>query len=191
MSEQKSVGDASQDAGGKTEDTSNDVVRYELFDKAVKQYKREKETRSQLENELNSLKEAKLKEQNEWKTLYEQEKAQRAELATTLQSQEEAILKNLKYSAFEKHLGGRIVDDAYQAFVPFEKIVIDPDTKMVNEDSVKLAVSDFVKKHSKLVEFQSSKMPNAAPSSYGNIQSKPFEQMSKEEIEKELLSRFK
>lgn len=125
--------------------------------------------------------ESKLKEQNEWKTLAEQkekeaaeEKARRAELEST-------ILESVKLSAFQKHLGGKIKDDAYYQFVDTEKIAYNPETKRVDEQSVKDVVADFVKRHSSLVEFSKGRMPNEAASSV-KTSSKSTEDMSTEEL---------
>jgi len=172
-------------ASGIEEKTQKDKVAYETYQRTLAEAKKAKAERDVLLAEKQAMSDNKLKEQNEWKKFAEQkekeaaeEKAKRAELEST-------ILDSLKLSAFQKLLGGKIKDDAYFQFVDTDRITYNPETKRVDEESVKSVVADFVKRHSGLVEFKSGKMPNEAASNV-TIGSKNIEDMTALEIEQHI-----
>lgn len=186
MSTDNAASGAPQESSGQSENQSNDKVSYDTYRKVLNEAKKLREAFKQVEEEKQRLSEQKLREQNEWKTLAEQYKAKLEETTKTLHEQETSIVNGMKYQEFEKHLGGRLKDQDYATFVPFDKIAINPETKRVDEESVKGAVADFVKKHSHLVEFQSgAKLPNEAARP-GSIGVKPIEEMSSSDIMNEL-----
>jgi len=189
MSNQSEAGGPPQENSVPTEQ-SQDKVSYDTYRKVLNEAKKTKELLKQLESEKQQLSENKLKEQNEYKTLWEQTQSRLAETEKVLSEKEQTVIKTTKYQAFERYLGGRLRDQSYDVFVPYDNIVFDPETQKINDDSVKMAVSDFVKKHGHLVEFQSNKLPSDAANSFAQSGVKTPDRMSKEEIEKELLKRF-
>lgn len=165
-----------------------DVVKYETYSRVLAEAKKLKEKVKTYEDTIQQSQENKLKEQNEWKALAEQYKAKLDQTSSVLQEQERSIINGLKYHEFEKHLGGKLKNNDYATFVDFEKIILNPETKQVDPDSVKSVVSDFVKSHPSLVEFNSTgKLPNQAATGYSPV-SKSLSDMSKEEIEKHILA---
>lgn len=188
MSDQASVSDASQANSVQPETKSSDVVKYETYSRVLSEAKKLKEKVREYESVLEQSKEQKLKEQNEWKVLAEQYKAKLDETSRTLVEQEQSIINGLKYQEFEKHLGGRLKNKDYATFIPFDRIVLNPETKSVDLESVKAVAADFIKEHSSLVEFVGSgKLPNQAPQQFVP-QSKKVSEMSKEELEKHILA---
>lgn len=188
MSDQTTVSDGTQANGVQPENKPNDVVKYETYSKVLSEAKKLKEKVREYETVLQQTQEQKLKEQNEWKQLAEQYKSKLDETSKTLQEQEQSIINGLKYQEFEKHLGGRLKKKDYAAFVPFDRIVLNPETKSVDADSVKAAAADFIKEHSALVEFVGGgKLPNQAAQSFVP-QSKRVDEMTKEELEKHILA---
>lgn len=176
-----------QQASGNA-DKSQDKVAYESFRKSVEAEKKARERANELEKRLKDIEtrdqqanDNKLKEQNEWRALAESKEKAYLETSAKLADLETTILDSVKLSAFQKHLGGRIKDDAYYQFVDTNSIAYNPDTKRVDEESVKSVVADFVKRHSSLVEFRSGKMPNEAASN-ATFSSKKVEDMSKDEL---------
>ena len=172
-------------ASGSEEKNQKDKVAYETYQRTLAEAKKAKAERDVLLAEKQAMSDNKLKEQNEWKQYAEQkekeaadEKAKRADLEST-------ILDSLKLNAFQKLLGGRIKDDSYYQFVDTDRITYNPETKRVDEESVKSVVAEFVKRHSSLVEFQSGKMPNEAASNVA-ISSKKVEDMTALEIEQQI-----
>lgn len=188
MSDQMGVSDSTQANSVQTETrTANDVVKYETYSKVLSEAKKLKEKVKEYETVLQQSQEQKLKEQNEWKALAEQYKNKLDQTSHVLQEQEKSIVNGLKYHEFEKHLGGKLKDKDYATFVEFDRIILNPETKQVDEDSVKAVAADFVKKHASLVEFQGSgKLPNQAATSFipGN---KSVEEMTTKELEKQIL----
>ncbi len=164
-----------------------DVVKYDTYSRVLAEAKKLKDKVREYESVLQQTQEQKLKEQNEWKTLAEQYKSKLDQTSRTLEEQERAITNGLKFQEFEKHLGGKLKKRDYASFVDFEKIVLNPETKSVDEDSVKTVVSDFIKEHSSLVDFGSQgKLPNQAPSKFAP-QGKRLEEMTVQELEKYML----
>ena len=111
MSDQNGVGDSSQASGAHTETRPvNDVVKYETYNKVLTEAKKLKDKVKEYETVLQQSQEQKLKEQNEYKLLWEQEKTKAQHLSTVLNEQEKSIINGLKYHEFEKHLGGKLKD---------------------------------------------------------------------------------
>lgn len=179
------VGSAeNQQTSGQAE-KSQDKVAYETYQRVLSEAKAAKEKLKLYEAEKQQITESKLKEQNEWKALAEQKEKSLAETTARLNELETTIVESVKLSAFQRHLGGKIKDEAYYSFVPVDQIVYNPETKKVDEDSVKGAVAEFVKRHASLVEFKQGKMPNEA-SSGAKVPAKSYEQMTTAELENEL-----
>jgi len=168
MSDPKPVSDPTQE-NSVLPDASQDKVSYDTYRKVLNEAKKTKDLLKQYEAERQVSDENKLKEQNQYKELFENKDKQVTELSKKLEQQESSINNSLKRQAFEKFLGGHLKSDAYSAFIPFDKIILDHETKRINDDSVKMAVSDFVKDHSALVEFQTGKLPNLAPKKYEEV----------------------
>ena len=166
MSDQN-VGSAStQEPSGQPETNSNDKVAYDTYRRVLAEAKKLKDQVKLYEEEKSKGHEQKLKEQNEWKALAEAKSAQAEQLEKALKEQQEQIVNGMKYQEFEKHLGGRLKSRDYATFIDFDKIVINPETKQIDQDSAKSVVSQFVKEHSSLVEFATGKLPNGAPKQF-------------------------
>lgn len=187
MSDQVGSGAASQENGVQSETKSNDVVKYETYNRVLSEAKKLKEKVKEYETVLEQSKEQKLKEQNEWKALAEQYKSKLDETQNILQHQEQSIVNGIKYQEFEKHLGGKLKKQDYATFVPFDRIILNPETKSVDPESVKAVVADFIKEHSSLVDFPAAgKLPNQAAQSFVP-QGKRVEEMDVKELEKYML----
>lgn len=188
MSDQNGVSDPSQSNSVTPEQKSSDVVKYETYSRVLAEAKKLKEKVKAYEDTLQQTQEQKLKEQNEWKALAEQYKAKLDQTTTVLQEQERSIVNGLKYHEFEKHLGGKLKSKDYATFVDFEKIILNPETKQVDPDSVKAVAAEFIKQHPSLVEFGTQgKLPNQAATGYVPT-TKSVNEMTKEELEKHILA---
>jgi hypothetical protein len=181
------VGSASTQEPVVQPDATNGKVSYETYQKVLNEAKKAKELVKTLAEEKAIANEKMLVEQNQWKTLAEQYKSKLDETSKTLSEQEKSIVTGLKYQEFEKHLNGKLKNRDYATFIDFEKIAINPDTKTIDEESVKGVVNDFLKSHSSLVEFGSKgTMPNMASQSYDSKKEKNYTEMTTAEIEAEL-----
>lgn len=186
MSDQNAGSASTQESSGSPENQTNDKVSYETYKRVLNEAKKLKEQVKLIEDERNRGQENKLKEQNEWKTLAESYQKRLEETSHKLNEQETSIVNGMKYQAFEKHLGGRLKDKDLAHLIEFDKIVMNPETKRIDEESVKGAVSDFVKKYSYVVEFNNgARMPNEAPKD-ARFGPKDPNEMSAKEIEDEL-----
>lgn len=159
----QAAGGGDQNSGANSGKGENQTVSYETYSKTVDEVKSLKAKLKEIETKSQTEIEAKLKEQGDWKTLAESKDAELKTLKQTLQSNEEAITDSIKLGAFQKHLGGKLKSDQYYSFVDTSKIAINPETKKVDEASVKQVVQDFIKEHSHLVDFKkNTKLPNDA-----------------------------
>lgn len=185
MTDTKAGSASNNEASGSAENEINGKVAYETYKRVLDEAKKAKEQLREAANYKAQLEESKLKEQNEWKALADQYKKQLDSTSQTLQEQEKSIMNGLKYHEFEKQLGGKLKDREYATFIDFEKIVVNPESKKVEEESVKVVVSEFLKKHSSLVEFPGgAKLPNQAGASVATPGlEKDIKSMSREEIE--------
>ena len=157
MSEQ-SQGSASVEVASSEKDKSQDKVAYETYQRVLAEAKTAKEKLRTLEAAQQAQVESKMKEQNEWKALAEAKELEAKNLSEKLNGLESTITESIAYN---------------------------PETKRVDEESVKKVVAEFVKKHASLVEFKAGKMPNEAGSTM-KVKEKNYSEMSKEEIEAEL-----
>lgn len=185
MSDQNGSGAANQNVGDVTDaKSSGDVVKYETYNRVLSEAKKLKEKVKEYEAASQNLQEQKLREQNEYKQLADTYKQQLEGIKSKFEDQEKSIINGLKYQEFEKHLGGKLRDRDYATFVDFEKIVLDPETRKVNEDSAKAVAAEFIKRHASLVEFGSTaKLPNQAASSASVSGGKDVSKMTPKELE--------
>lgn len=193
MSDSNAGSAAPQDPSGIPEkETLQDKVAYETYRRVLAEARKYKDQARMLEDEKNKNHELKLKENNEWKALAEAKASQVESLEKAYREQNEQIVNGLKYQQFEKLLGGKLKNQDYATFIDFDKIVINPETKRVDEESVKGVVGEFVKNHSHLVDFGDGKrMPNEAPSSGIISSNKNVEQMNAKELEEYIKAQYK
>lgn len=182
MSTENDVSDAPQTNSVQPENPQ-DKVAYDTYRRVLSEAKKLKDELRLIKEQEQKSHETKLKEQNEWKALAEAKSGQVEHLEKAFKDQNEQIVNGMKYQEFEKHLGGRLKDRDYATFIDFDKIVINPETKQIDAESVKGVVAEFVKKHSPLVEFQgTAKIPNVSGSSPSNFGSKSLDKMDSKEF---------
>lgn len=182
MSTEQSASGAAQEPSGSPDIKSDDKVSYETYRRSISEVKKLREQLRLHEEEKAKSHEEKLKADNQWKALAETYQKQLIEKSKVLEEQEQSIINGLKYQSFEKHLGGKLKKQDYATFIPFEKIVLNPETKQIDDDSVKQVVSGFVKEHSELVEFfGGAKLPNEAARA-SNMAGKSVNDMSPKEL---------
>lgn len=187
------------DAGGasdpKVGDEGKDIkdtVSRETYTRAMDELKTLQRQFRAIEDEKKVQNEQKLKEQNEWKTLAEQKEIELKAKSGELDELKTSLLDSVKLSAFQKHLGGKLRSDKYFDFVETDKIAYNPETRKVDEASVKAVIASFLKEHSHLVEFKGGKLPeNAAKGGFdGSKKSsgeKLIEEMDVSELESYIL----
>jgi hypothetical protein len=186
MSDSNVVSDQNQTNSVQSDVQTNDKVAYDTYRRVLSEAKKLKEQLKAFEEEKVKSHEQKLKEQNEWKALAEAKTAQAEQLEKLYKEQNEQIVNGMKYQEFEKHLGGKLKNKDYATFIDFDKIVMNPETRRIDDESVKGVVSNFVKNHSHLVEFYNgAKMPNEASKS-ASFSGKAPNEMSIDEIKNEL-----
>ena len=168
-------------------DATSGKVSYETYQKVLNEAKKAKELVKTLAEEKARSDEKTLAEQQQWKTLADQYKTQLEQTKSVLSEQEKSIVNGLKYQEFEKHLGGKLKNRDYATFIDFEKIAINPESRTVDEESVKSVVSEFLKSHSPLVEFGSGvRLPNSAGAGFDSKMQPSYKEMTTAQLEEEL-----
>lgn len=148
------VSDDKQGASGTTESTSSstDTVKYESYKKAVSQKKAAEARAKEVEEELNRIKaekeaeeENKLKEQNEFKELYEQAQSKLKEAEDKHNQLESSIVTQKKKDLLMRELG-RVKRPEYLEFAALDQI------DLSDPESVKKVAESFRENHSDLIE---------------------------------------
>lgn len=187
MSDQNAGGASTLVPVEQKDDSQNGKVSYETYKKVLDEAKRFKDMSKNLAEEKAKNDEKTLADQQQWKSLAEQYKTQLEQTKSVLNEQEKSIVNGLKYHEFEKHLGGKLKNKDYASFIDFEKIAINPESRTVDEESVKSVVNEFLKSHSPLVEFQSgSRLPQDAGAGFDSKKNVSYKEMTTSQIEEEL-----
>lgn len=182
----------------------NDVVAYESYQKVLNEKKNVQAKMSEIEKQYNEMlaaqkaqEEAKLNEQGEYQKLVELKDQKIKELESKMNEafQEKSMVKKdledtWKLQAFYQKLNGNVKRNEYLSFVDLDSIVIDPETRQVDETSVENVVSKFMENHGDLVQVRKpASLPSDAPKGRAP---KSFNDMSKSEqsgVMQELISR--
>lgn len=180
------VGSAQTSESSASGEQQEDKVAYSTYKRVLSEAKKFKELAENLSKQTEAEREQKLKDQNEWKAIAELNKQKLEVAQRELDEKNKAIEEGLKFSEFQRQLGGKLKHSSYVNHIDFNKIIINPETGMIEESSVKSVVNDFLKDHSSLVDFgQKARLPNAA-ASVGSVGSKSLEQMTSQELQDEL-----
>lgn len=159
-------------ASGNSDPKEDGRVAYETYQKVLREKKsRDEQLKSASEKlaayeaEKAALEEAKLKEQGEFKALLEKEQAKRKAYEEELSGLKQGLQNSIKKSALEEKLGGKLRKSEYAAFIPFERIAIDPETMKVDDLSLAEVAEEFQKEHKVLFDFGKSGngIPGTAP----------------------------
>lgn len=151
---------------------TSETVSYDTHKRTLAQRAKLKEERDALNAELEKFRqaerereEAKLKEQGEYKKLLEAKEERIRQLEGNTREYEQRFVNAHKLNAFKEALGAGLRKPEYYDFVELEKIVIDPDTGLVDHDSLAPVVDDFRTKYDELVDrgARSKELPNQAP----------------------------
>lgn len=182
MSTNPASGENQTDSNLEDKNKTKLPVEPEVYTRIMGELKTAQAKLKLLEAEKANQEDSKLKEQNEWKTLAEQKEKALLETTAKLNDLESNIVDSFKINAFQRLLGGKIKNESYYQFVDTSAIAYNPETKRVDEESVKVVVADFIKNHSSLVEFKAGRMPNEA-SNGAKISTKGVEDMTTSELE--------
>lgn len=126
------------------------------------------EVQSQLEkfNEDARLKqEETLKQQGEYKRLWEEEQKSKADLTEKLKKKEEKELALRKIDVVMQELGVPLAKAEYWNFMDLSKIPVDESTQDIDRNIAKKIASDFMRDFPELLAKKTGKMPNEAASS--------------------------
>jgi hypothetical protein len=123
--------------------------------------------------------ENRLKEQNEFKALFENERKKTEELQQGLAERDLREKNARKLNAFLKTVGGQ-VDEKYWLHIDIDKILVDPNTGVVDEMSVTKEVERFKATYPEVLRKpQATSMTVAAPNGVGSLDVISYEEWKK------------
>lgn len=144
--------------------------------------------KSEYEAKLKSIEEEKMREQNQWKELFEREKQDKEAALKKSENDRNSYLTTVKKSALKAELGGR-VKDVYLSHANISAIEFDEHGN-INQESLLKVANDFRQNHGELLGPSSSSEPTsfASPTSQtlAEPQSKSVGEMSDAEYRQAL-----
>jgi predicted nuclease with TOPRIM domain len=123
------------------------------------------EAQAQLEklnNEAKAKQEETLKQQGEYKRLWEEEQKSKAELSEKLKKKEEKELALRKIDVVMQELGVPLAKAEYWNFMDLGKIPVDEATQDIDRNIAKQVASDFMRDFPELLSKKPGKMPSDA-----------------------------
>lgn len=149
----------------------SDVVKREAYEGVTKDLhkfkqraKEESALRAELEVRLKAIEEEKLKEQANWKELYEKRNQEVEQIRNEVTTEKERYLKSVKMAALKSELGGK-VKDTYLVHADINSISFNEDGSL-NPESVQAVANSFREEHSSLIPSDNNtSITNPAPAS--------------------------
>lgn len=163
MSEEitSSVGDTTADGSAAA---SEETVSVPAYRKLLTQRKNDQEKMRSLQeqldvinNEKSASAEAKLQEDGEYKKLIELKDAELLKFKEDNGILANEIHRSTKRQAFFGKMEGKLKKNAYENFIDFDSIVIDPSSQQVDSMSVDAAVKSFLDEYGDLVDVGQAK----------------------------------
>ena len=176
---------------GSEKNEQRNVVAHESFVKALDEKKRAQAKAADLQRQLDEIQnrakldeEEQLKKKGEFQKLLELKESKLQTLEQQMRSAEEravgaerAITDTWKLNHFYEKLPGKLKNRQYLTFVDLDDIVLNPETKEVDSDSLDKVVNSFMEEHGHLVEKQTKgRLPGDAAGGYNAIS---YEQWAK------------
>lgn len=152
------------DSGKKSEDKAFMAIKEEKKALAAKLA----DAQAQLEKlnaEARAKQEETLKQQGEYKRLWEEEQKSKTELMEKLKGKEAKELALRKIDVVMQELGVPLAKAEYWNFMDLSKIPVDESTQDIDRNVAKQVASDFMRDFPELLSKKPGKMPNEAPSS--------------------------
>ena len=174
-----------------TEKTKKDTVAYDTYRRAMSELKEAQAKLKEQDAQRKLEEDERLKTQNEWKQIAERREKELADMRSHFEEQNSWIEKSVKLNAVYKHLGGKLKHQDYSSFIPLDKVLVNPETKLVDEATAKEVAAEFASTHSSLVEFRTPRLPNEAPGQKTTMSGKSLDEMTREEIQERILSLHK
>jgi hypothetical protein len=175
------VSDQNQDASGvevskdqevsQSVDDAQETVSYQQHKRLLAQRKADQlkakemaEKLAEYERRDAERQESLLKEQQKYKELAELKEQKLKEYEAREHEREKALMDGAKLNAFKELLPGQVTNKSYYAFVNLDAIEIDPETGVVDQDSVEKQVNEFVTHHRGLFTPNTgARLPHEAP----------------------------
>jgi hypothetical protein len=154
------------------QDTKNDVVQYETYKRVLSDHKKSKARAEELaaklaeiEQKEKDLEETRLKEQGEYKKLLDIERKKREVEESKRIQYEKNLIDAHKLNAVKERLPGKIKRNEYYSFIDTDKVLIDPETGIIDETSIEEVVNGFLAEHTSLIDVGNTvKLPQHAAS---------------------------
>jgi hypothetical protein len=157
---------------------------YQDVNQDMHKYKAKLKETEALLNQLKAEKEAaemnSLKENEQWKTLYEKTQAQMDQIASTRAQEKDQFINYHKKNAVIRELGG-FKKDEYNNFINVNTIELDEQGNVVQE-TLSAEVNRIKQTYPELIKgVPANNLPSAAPKGFEANNSKPYSQMTEKE----------
>jgi len=147
----------------KPEQTQDNRVSYETYQKVLDEAKKAKEKARELEAFKKQTEEEKLKAEGNLQAIIKMREEELLKVREDKEQLERGLQDGSKLRAVLDSLNGR-VDDAYYGLFDLSQIVIDPRTQLPDQMSVAKYARDFEAKYGLVIQKDnSSRLPNNAP----------------------------
>lgn len=140
-----------------------------------------------LEADAKAKQEESLKQQGEYKKLYEDEQKAKNDLHLQLKAKEKKELALRKIDVVMQELGSPLAKPEYWDFVDLDRIPVDEASKDIDKNVAKQVANDFVLKYPELLQRKGGpKMPNDAAQSTKALTHEEWKKLPLEEKRKRL-----
>lgn len=168
------------DVENNDEQSKEDKVKYDTFQRVLRQKKALEEKMSAYEKQLNEIKmreeaekEESLRKQQKFEELSKELEAKLEKERKEKEEYQRNLLDTHKLQKVLEKLPGRPKRSEYLSFIDLDRVEIDASTGEVVEDSVSEVANDFLTNHGFLIETKGRDLPNDAPK---NTKKLTFEQ---------------
>lgn len=147
--------------------SKKDTVAYDTYQKAITEKKQLAAKLKEFEDNRKKQEETELKQKEDYKKMLELRDMELNETKTKLVTVESRLAAGTKMSAFLENLNGK-VEKQYWGLIDLDSIVLDSETGLPDEMSVKKAVKDFQTTYPEIIKTgDRAKMPNDAAKNTG------------------------
>lgn len=177
------------DDAGKSEGTKQ-VVSYESYEKLLSEKKKIQRQIDKLQSDSDSKKKEELETNERFKELWETSKAEKEDISKENDRLNQQWSDAVKLTAFHDALGDtRKIDSKYTGFIDTSKIIINPETGVVDSATAQKEVDRVSKEYPEIVkEMSKGTIPSEHPTSSSPMSFEKWKDLPLSEMKKNLKS---
>jgi len=169
MSEIEGVSNTEENSSGEVDEVTinkDDTVSYETHRKLLSQRKKDQAQKKELFDQVEAYKkadvvreESKLQEEGEYKKLLDLSRTREQDLETKLSKYQQDFTDSHKIAAVLEKINGSPKNKKILNFIDLNAIAIDPETNVIDDQSVEAEANRFVKEWSEMIAFDKADSP--------------------------------